>query len=69
VTASGIACGIEELPCIVYDEGEVNIYRLAEQLNASNETFAKQDLFDTLYKISMLKKDGYSGKDIAELLG
>ena len=44
-------------------------YFLAEQLNTSNDTYARQDLFDTLYKMRILKKDGKSGKEIAELIG
>ena len=53
--------------CIVYDEGEVNIYQLADKLNKSNDTYAKQDLFDVLFRIGKLKKEGLSQREIGEL--
>ena len=60
--------GISDVPCIVYDDGEVNIYKLSEQLNLSNDTYAKQDLFDVLYKIGRLKDEGKTNFEIAEIL-
>jgi len=66
---AAVESGITELPCVVYEEGEVNIYKLSDQLNASNDTYAKQDLFDILYKIGKLKDDKYTGKEIADILG
>ena len=65
---AAVESGILELPCIIYDENEVNIYRLAEQLNTSNDTYAKQDLFDVLYKIEKLKKDNLSQREIGSML-
>lgn len=41
----------------------------AEQLNSSNDTYAKQDLFDVLYKIKKMKDEDKSIKDIASILG
>ena len=55
--------------CIVYDENEVNIYQLADKLNRSNDTYAKQDLFDVLYRIGKLKDEGLSQREIGELFG
>jgi len=60
---------ISELPCIIYEEDEVNAYKLAEQLNSSNDTYAKQDLFDVLFKIGKLKDEGKTNVEIADLLG
>ena len=57
------------MPCVVYGEGEVNVYQLADELNDSNDTYAKRDLFDVLYKIGKLKDEGRRGKEIAETFG
>lgn len=67
--AAALESNISEVPCIVYDEDEVNAYKLAEQLNSSNDTYAKQDLFDVLFKIEKLKDEGKTNVGIADVLG
>ena len=42
---------------------------LSEQLNSSNDTYAKQDLFDVLYKIGRLKDDGLTQQAMADTIG
>ena len=60
--------GITELPCVVYDEGEINAYDMSERLNAGNDTYAKKDLFDMLYKIQKMKDEGLTQREISEIL-
>jgi len=62
--------GIKEVPCLVYDEKEIqNTYRLAIECNEDENTYAPLDLFDYLEIIKKLREEGKTQKEIAEMLG
>jgi len=62
--------GIKEVPCLVYDEKEIqNTYRLAIECNEDENTYAPLDLFDYLEIIKKLREEGKTQKEIAGVLG
>jgi DNA modification methylase len=59
--------GIEEVPCIIYDDGDV--YKVAIDGNQAENTYAPMDLFDWLSIIGKLKDEGLTLKEIGKKIG